>query len=135
MHSAPADLAFGRETLAVVLRDTPASRNISAISFVPPAGSRSHWSTLVEESMRMPRSSNTEVAHLLADNAGLLHLVEEALAVISRGHCRATAGATPDGATVGRISMPKLAIWSDALHLVQGDGGDLRVGEPQVDAS
>ena len=40
--------------------------------------------------------ADADLAHLLADGAGLAHLAEEALAIVVGAHGRAAAGAAPD---------------------------------------
>ncbi len=80
--------------------------------------------------------ADAELAHLLADLAGLLHLLEEALALVGRAHGRTAAGAAPDRRHE-RADLQAIAgdVIGDALHVVlRAVDRDMRIGEPEIDA-
>ena len=116
----------------------PASRKVSAIIFVS-AGRV--LVPLVDAGRGIDADAagraDADLAHLLADGAGLADLVDEALAVVLAAHRRAAAGAAPDrrddradleaeaGDVVGHAAFTSSGVESMS---------NMRVGEPQVDA-
>ena len=86
VHAAPADLALGGEPLAVVLRrSSQASRKVSAIVCVLPAGSSAQVAGPTAESMRTTPSGRTPSSRsFLAIRQALRTCVEEAAAAPRR---------------------------------------------------
>ena len=138
VHAAPADLAFGGEPLAVVLRrSSQASRNVSAIFFVLPAGSFAHSAGLAAESMRttpylrMPRSRS-------------FLPIAQALRTCVRNFLRSSslpiAEPPPVGGHTGATSEPttrslRADLVGEPLEVVVGRvDADVRIEQEQVDA-
>src|SRR5688572_11357997 len=97
LHPAPADLALGEQVFAVILRDLAGLAEGLGDPFgvadrvLLPVG---HTAGGVDANAAA--RADADLAHLPADPAGLLHLIDEALALLGRSHGRAAAGARPD---------------------------------------
>src|SRR5690606_11979422 len=80
--------------------------------------------------------TDADLAHLLADDAGLADLGEEALALFGIAHGRTAAGATPDRGDEGTDLEPEARnVVGLALDLVAvAVDRNMRIGKPEVDA-
>ena len=114
-----------------------ASRNVSAIFFVLPAGSLAHSAGLAAESMRMtPYLRMPSRVQLLRDRAGLAHLRDERLALVVAAHGGSAAGRRPhrrDQRADDEIA-PADAVGQLLQVVIRRIDADVRIEEEQIDA-